>query len=570
MFLFPITVCGLIAACGPYAGLGEAGRAPTGAEPVPQRAAPKTLTLALEAEPTDPFVGSIGGGAGTIAGNLQLAVHQWLAGYDERGNAFPMLATALPTREGGTWIVRPDGTMQTTYRIHGNVTWHDGGALTARDFVFAWTVTRDPDVPMRSRSIASQISRIETPDDHTLIIEWAKTYPFAGSFLDDEVGPMPAHLLEAIYLTDKERFNQLPYWTREFVGVGPYSLADWSPGSHMTLRAYDRFFRGRPKIDTITLRFIPNAPTAVANLLSGAIDGAIPRTLDFSDVVFVRDEWERQGKRPVVIIQPTHIRVLEPQFRDPAVAEILDPRFRRALLHAIDRSILVEALLQSTVPVADSFMPPDDRKYAWVSDAITRYPHDARRALELLGDVGWRPDASGAILDSRGQHATVPLATSEGAQALREQAIIADGWRKLGLRVEEHVRSAAEARDNRLNSVFPGYSASAGPLTFEHIVSRVHSVYCPSDQNRWSGANHGCYRNPENDRLIDALQVAIDEADQRQLYRDLVRLQTEDLPYYPLYYNPQAMIFREGVTGVKGDTKPRTAVTWNVSEWDLQ
>jgi peptide/nickel transport system substrate-binding protein len=566
----PILVMLVLTACAPGGPASTAADRPAASEPATQRAGSKSLVLALEAEPTDAFVGSIGGGAGTVAGNVQLAVHQWLTGYDDRGNAYPMLATALPSRENGTWVIRPDGTMQTTYRIHSNVTWHDGTPLTTRDFLFGWTVTRDPDVPMRSRNIASQITSIETPDSSTLVMEWSKTYPFAGAFLDDEIGPMPAHLLESIYQSDKERFTQLGYWTREFVGVGPYRLAEWSPGSHMTLRAYDSFFKGRPKIDTITLRFISNAPTAVASLLSGAIDGAIPRTLDFSDVVFVKEEWERQGKRPVAIIQPTHLRVLEPQFRDPAIPEIQDVRFRRALLHAIDRTALVDALLQGTVPVADSLVPPDDGKYAWVSDVIARYPYDQRRALELLGEVGWRRDASGAILDARGQAATIPLATSEGAQATREQAIIADNWRALGLRVDEQVRTAAEARDNRLNSIFPGFSASAGPLTFEHIISRVHSVYCPTDQNRWSGANHGCYRNPEHDRIVDALQIAIDESEQRRHYRDLVRLATEDLPYYPLYYNPQAMILRDGVTGVKGDTKPRTAMTWNVTEWDVR
>ncbi len=541
-----------------------------GAAVPPQQASTKSLVLALESEPGDAFVGSIGGGAGTVAGNVQLAVHQWLSCYDDQGNAFPMLATVLPSRDNGTWLVRPDGTMQTTYRIHPNVTWHDGTPLTARDFVFAWTVTRDPDVPMRSRTIATQITGIETPDDHTLVLEWGKTYPFAGAFIHDEVGPMPAHLLEAIYQTDKDRFNQLPFWTREFVGVGPFRLAEWVAGSHMTLRAYDGYFKGRPKIDTITLRFISSAPTAVANLLSGAIDGAIPRTLDFTDVAFVRDEWVRQGKHPVAIIQPTHLRILEPQFRDPAVPEILDLRFRRALLHAIDRAALVDALLQGTGPVADSMVPTDDPKYPWVSDVIQRYPYDSRRALELLAEVGWRPDASGAIRDTRGQLGTVPISTSEGAQANREQAIIADNWRTLGLRVDEHVRTAAEAKDNRLSSTFPGYGASAGPLTFEHIVSRVHSIYCPSDQNRWSGANHGCYRDAEHDRIVDALQVAIEEPEQRRLYRDLVKLQTEELPYYPLYYNPQALILREGVTGVKGDTKPRTAISWNVLEWDVR
>ena len=72
------------------------------------------------------------------------------------------------------------------------------------------------------------------------------------------------------------------------------------------------------------------------------------------------------------------------------------------------------------------------------------------------------------------------------------------------------------------------------------------------------------------DRIVEGLQGAIDPASQRQLYRDLVKWQTEELPAYPLYFNPQALIVREGVTGVKGDTTPRTAPTWNVAEWDVR
>ena len=71
------------------------------------------------------------------------------------------------------------------------------------------------------------------------------------------------------------------------------------------------------------------------------------------------------------------------------------------------------------------------------------------------------------------------------------------------------------------------------------------------------------------DSIVDGLQQAINPVDQQRLYRDLIKWQTEQLPVYPLYYNPQAVIFREGVTGVRGDTQPRTAPTWNVASWDI-
>ena len=555
----------LLAACGPAGG--PATRESSNLPGVP--AAPKSLTLGLEAEPLDPFVGSLGTGSGTVAGNLRLAVHQTLAHYDDRGGLFPMLARELPSRDAGTWVVRPDGTMQTTYRLRPGITWHDGTPLTSKDFVFGWTIIKDPDLPQSRRGLTPQIERIDTPDDATIVIEWIKTYPFAHAITSDDVGPMPAHLLDELYRADKERFVQLPYWTREFVGVGPYRLAEWEAGSHLTLKAYNGFYGGRAKIDTLVFRFIPSAPTATANMLAGAIDGAIPRTLDFTQVMFIKDEWERAGKKPVAIVQPTHWRILEPQFRDPRLAEILDVRLRRGLLHAIDRQAMVDTLLAGVVPVSDTFIPPHDAKWQWVSDVTARYPYDQRQAHELLAQVGWRRAGDGSYLNAGGERVTVPLATSAGEQSEQEQAIIAASWRGLGLDVEQQVRTTAEARENRLNSIFPGFSASALPLTFENTTMRLHSSSCPSEP-RWAGPNHGCYRNADMDRMADALQIAIDPAQQRQLYRDLVKWQTEELPAYPLYFNVQALIFREGITGVRGDTVPRTAPTWNVAEWDVK
>lgn len=47
-------------------------------------------------------------------------------------------------------------------------------------------------------------------------------------------------------------------------------------------------------------------------------------------------------------------------------------------------------------------------------------------------------------------------------------------------------------------------------------------------------------------------------------------MQTELLPGLPLTFHVGAMIFREGVTGVKGDTRPSSGVMWNGPEWDIR
>ena len=94
------------------------------------------------------------------------------------------LPTELPSQDRGTWVVRPDGTMQTTWHIRPGVTWQDGQPLKASDFLFAWTVTLDKELPISQQTIARQVSRLETPDDLTLVMEWSRLYPFANAIIE--------------------------------------------------------------------------------------------------------------------------------------------------------------------------------------------------------------------------------------------------------------------------------------------------------------------------------------------------------------------------------------------------
>ncbi|MPZ13038.1 MAG: hypothetical protein GEU73_01195 [Chloroflexi bacterium] len=290
-YLAMIAVALMATSCAPL------GSAPAGGQstsPAAPSTDPKALGVALQGEP-QVLITSLGlGNQPNLGGDVQGAMHQKLATLDDRGELHAQLA-ALPSQDNGDWVVRPDGTMQTTYRLRNDVTWHDGTPLTAKDFIFAHTVTTDPELPVSQGKVAIYIDGLDAPDDHTLVVQWSKTYPFANGIVEDDLGPLPGHLIEEVYRTDKERFQQLPFWTTGFVGVGPYQMDEWVLGSHMTVKAYDRFYAGRAKIDTITFRFVENAPTVVANLIAGALDGAIPAAMDFQQSFLVKTEWDILG-----------------------------------------------------------------------------------------------------------------------------------------------------------------------------------------------------------------------------------------------------------------------------------
>ncbi|MBM2812611.1 MAG: extracellular solute-binding protein family 5 [Chloroflexi bacterium] len=140
----------------------------------------------------------------------------------------------------------------------------------------------------------------------------------------------------------------------------------------------------------------------------------------------------------------------------------------------------------------------------------------------------------------------------------------------MGISSEQIVLSPGEAQDRQYVASFPGVMTTTFPISFQYWITRHSGPGCSSEATRWTGDNRGCYQNAERDRVASALSVAIDPAEQRPLYRELARIESEDLPALPLYFNVQLTIFRDGVTGVKRNTMPKTTATWNIEEWDVR
>src|SRR5207249_8629144 len=120
------------------------------------------------------------------------------------------------------------------------------------------------------------IEKVE-PRGQAVVVTWKQPFVDADALFSmrgntSRSNPLPKHLLEQDFLNNKAGFTELRYWSDEFVGIGPYKLKEWNRGSHLTLQAFDKYVLGKPKIDEIDVKFIPDGNTMVANMMSGGID----------------------------------------------------------------------------------------------------------------------------------------------------------------------------------------------------------------------------------------------------------------------------------------------------------
>lgn len=240
-------------------------------------AAPKILRVAILTEPAS-FISAIAGFTTTTGGAQQPTeiAHNWLTLTDSNNEPQPALAAELPSLERGTWQVNPDGTMETRWQLRPGIQWHDGAGFTSDDVVFGWEVVRDPALPAARSTEARLIAALETPDATTLVMKWNQIWVEAHSMGRGTIEPLPRHLMSESFARDKDAFLNSSYWSTEFIGLGPFRLAQWVPGSHVEFTRFDGYYRGPAPLDSIVLRFITDPNALVSAILAEEIDVVLP------------------------------------------------------------------------------------------------------------------------------------------------------------------------------------------------------------------------------------------------------------------------------------------------------
>jgi peptide/nickel transport system substrate-binding protein len=284
-------------------------------------------------------------------------------GYlDPRGNVHPYLAKTVPQLNTESWRLYDDGTMETTYQLDPRGVWHDGRPLTADDFVFAWQVSRSAELGQTDAAPMNLMTEVTATDPHTLVIRWNRIYADAAhlSMHNSELAALPRHMLEEPLRTGSaESFLGHPFWTRDYVGLGPFRIERWEAGAFIEAAAFDGNVLGRPKIDRIRMVFIGDGNTVLSNILAGEVHMSGDGALRVEQAITLQQEWAPRNGGSVVM-QPNQWRAVNFQMREELATPrlLLDPRARRAFAHATDKQSINDALYSGLERVADFVLPP--------------------------------------------------------------------------------------------------------------------------------------------------------------------------------------------------------------------
>ena len=433
--------------------------------------------------------------------------------------------------------------METTYRLKPNLVWHDGTPLAAEDFAFAWRVYATPALGTSGSAPVAQMEDATAPDNRTLVLRWRQPYAGAGVLRAlaqiEGFQALPRHILEQPFLQgDYEAFANHPFWTREYIGLGPYRLDRWEPGASMDAVAFDRYVLGRPKIDRLHILFVTDANAAVASLLSGDGHIAMDYLVMYEQGSTLQQQWAANNAG-TVLFSPLLVRVSVFQFRPELMATpaVLDLRFRRALAHAMDKVGLNEALMGGQAIVADGFLSPRASYYASIEAAITRYPYDPRRAQQLLDEAGLQRGADGFYLGPDGRPFQMEVMVLQNPSSESENAIIVEGYNRIGVNAVTRLLPVPLFSDGQIRASYTGILTTGG-VGFEQDMSRYSTGKISKPETRWQGTNYGAWTNEAYDRLWDSYNSTLAPAEQVRQLAQMEKILSEELPAIHMFYTP--------------------------------
>ena len=466
--------------------------------------------------------------------------------YDEHGEFVPELATVVPTYANGG-ISRDSKTITLHWRT--NVKWSDGAPLTPRDLRFTWRAVVNGANNTKLRNGWDDIASIDVPNDATAIVHLkrpnAGVLGIFGGGGGSAYPPLPEHLLGALRDLNTAPFNGAP------ISSGPFTLAAWHHGASLEFEPNASYWRGRPKLERLTYRIVPNPDTLIEELRTHEIDLIASVGEDH-----VRALEAVPGLR-VVRHRSANWRRLAINCSKPALRDV---RVRRAIAEAIDWDRLSATVYHGINERAHSDLPTD----SWAAPTVPFYPHDLTGARRLLDDAGFRTGASGTR--ARG---TLPLALTISASNKpgNEQA---------------EVQMQQELRAVGIELTIKNYPASLlfaqnGPLyggTYDLEWSIDTNAPDPDNQGSWSGdfvppkgANTSFLRDSIITETSDAAIRTFDRAKRKALYQREESRIHELVPTVFFYWQMQVAAYDDDLHGYR----PAEYITdnWNSWEWSI-
>lgn len=436
-----------------------------------------------------------------------------------------------------SWEVSDDQ-RTVTFKLDPERTWSDGEPITSEDVKFTYeTLGEEGDL---FAGYTSGITRIETPDDETVILETEEPDArlLGGLFvyiLPEHVwGEEPVKELTSSFQPD------LP-----LVGSGPYIVTEYDRGRIITMERNSEWQGDEPEFDEVQYIKYGNQDAVERALTLGEIDIIV----EVEASTFQRLEEDPEIET-LASPSPSYTQLgfnLCPEALCPDAEfnpAVQDLTVRQAIAYAVDRERINEIAARGTSFVANGILPSFYTSF--YEEPEQTYPFDPELANEMLDEAGWAMNGDG-VRERDGEQLSFDLAVrSESPYNIQAARLVAEMAAEAGIEFNVDVVSVDRLTEMTVRSV----DGKPAPAFDTFIWGWGGDPYDPSfllslmTTDEIGGLSDSFYSNPEYDELYEQQRGVFEVEERKQLIQEMVAMTQEDVAFLVLTEDPNLQAYR--------------------------
>lgn len=418
----------------------------------------------------------------------------------------------------------------------------DGSDVKPEDYINFWKVVADPsydgymDISMYNikgyeayhDGDATEIEGIKAVDDKTLQITLEKPYS-SGVYMGVQAMPISTALYgDLIKKGDVSGYKNLNMI--DYVSNGAYVLKKYEEKSAVTLEANPNFYLGEPKTKKLVLKVVPTG-SELDSVITGDVDINIYGTANQDNI----DAAVNEGFINVKIEPTLGYGYVGMNHKNPIFQ---DQKVRQALLYAVDRTSLVQAVYGQYAIVLN--VPQAPISWLYSDEGVNSYDYDLDKAKSLLEEAGWKNE-DGKLMKDGKQMKIVFSAVSGNPVTDTMLPLMIDAYGQLGIDFQaENVdwpTLQSKSQNGDFDMFFMAWGLDADP--------DIRGVYASPEKG--GGQNHLGYSNAKLDELFDKASAAVTREEIKKEYDAIYKLVNEDLPVFPIYERCNMVLYNSRV-----------------------
>ena len=444
-----------------------------------------------------------------------------------------------------------------TFKLRDNLKWSDGQAITADDVKFTYQLAYDPQykdfASPRRGDLSKYIASIDTPDPKTVVVKTTQVFaPFLASH--GLYGILPKHVLGNL---DGKALNSADFNSGPTVVNGAFKFKSWDKGQQVTLERNDSYWGGAPYLDQWIMKVLPDSVALTNQLKTGELDIGPVDPGQFDNLKTTESVTTTEFPVPTFTFYAYNLNP------DTKAGKLFgDKAVRQALLFALNRQQIVDAVFFGHGSVANSVEPPTS--WAYKAKPKVLYTFDKAKAESMLDAAGWAKGSDG-IRAKGGLKLKFDMITNAGNKQRESMLqVMQQSWKDIGvdatpslIQFPQLVSQIVNIRTFDMFLVGFNWSNDPDEAPLYHSRNAVPG-----------GFNGADFKNDQVDSILDQALGTLDKAKRKQLYEQFQDIMSDEVPSPVVLFNSGIYGWNKRVQGTDfGSFNQFGSRPWAHSVW---